>query len=141
MKKLNINILNFIAIYVPIVTLVLGIGYASVSYDLSVSGNIAMVAQDDIAIINVLPSTYVENYNKTVLTASLELSNASDSKSMSISIKNLGNSKQIFDGIVYDPSQSLIYSNSNIVPSVSGITENSSVINSNGNNDDNITFN
>ena len=141
MKRLNKNsILKFIAIYVPVVVLILGIGYASVSYDLSVSGSIAMTTQDDIAIINVSPSTYVENYNKTVLTTSLELSNASDTKTMSVSIKNLGNSKQIFDGIVYDSSQSLIYSNSNIVPSVSGITENSSVINSNGNNDDTITF-
>ena len=141
MKRLNKNsILKFIAIYVPVVVLILGIGYASVSYDLSVSGSIAMTTQDDIAIINVSPNTYVENYNKTVLTTSLELSNASDTKTMSVSIKNLGNSKQIFDGIVYDSSQSLIYSNSNIVPSVSGITENSSVINSNGNNDDTITF-
>ena len=141
MKKIKEkSIFKFLMLYVPIVILILGIGYANVSYDLSASGSIAMSSQDDIAIINMNPATYVENYNKTVLTASLELDNALDTKTMSVTIKNLGNSKQIFDGIVYDPTQSLIYSNSNIVPSISGMTENSTTLNTTGNNDDNITF-
>lgn len=117
------KIFKFLIIYLPIVMIILGIGYAAVSSDLVASGNIAMKYQDDIAIININPSTYIENYNKTIFTTNLELDNSSDSKSMSIEIKNLGNSKQIFDGIIYDKTHSELYSNLNIVPSFSGISK------------------
>ena len=133
------KLFKFFIIYLPIVMLILGIGYANVSNDLIASGNIAMKYQDDIAIISISPSTYIENYNKTIFTTNLELENSSDSKNMSITIKNLGNSKQIFDGIIYDKTHNELYSNLNIVPSISGITKDT-IINSKGHEDDSITF-
>ena len=136
----NKKIYKFVMIYLPIIMLTLGIGYASVAYDLTVSGSVAMLPQDEVAITNVTPTNLVENYNNTVLTTNLELTNGSDIKTLSVTIKNLGNSKQIFDGIIYDDTQVVLYSNPNIIPSVSGITSNSTILNSHGNNDDTITF-
>ena len=134
------KIFKFLIIYLPIIMIILGIGYAAVSDDLTATGNIAMTYQDDIAIININPATNIENYNKTVFTTNLELENASDSKTIAITVKNLGNSKQIFDGILYDPTHQELYSNSNIIPNIQGITANT-ILNSNGNNDDSVTFN
>ena len=140
MRK-NKRIFKFFMIYIPVVIVILGIGYAATSYDLSVDGEVAMIYQDDVAIINVVPSRYVENYNKTVFTTNLNLDSSSDTKSIEVTVKNLGNSKQIYDGIVYDLNHTEVYSNTNIVPTVTGITPNSTILNSSGNNDDNITFN
>lgn len=134
------KIFKFLIIYLPIIMIILGIGYAAVSDDLTATGNIAMTYQDDIAIININPATNIENYNKTVFTTNLELENASDSKTIAITVKNLGNSKQIFDGILYDPTHQELYSNANIIPNIQGITANT-ILNSTGNNDDSVTFN
>lgn len=134
------KIFKFITIYLPIIMLILGIGYANIALDLGASGSVNMLPQDSISIINITPSNLVTNYNNTVLTTNLELDNSSDIKTLSVTVKNLGNSKQIFDGLIYDATQSSIYSNSNIIPSLSGITANSTIVNSSGNNDDTITF-
>ena len=117
------KIFKFITIYLPIIMLILGIGYANIALDLGASGSVNMLPQDSISIINITPSNLVTNI-----------------KTLSVTVKNLGNSKQIFDGLIYDATQSSIYSNSNIIPSLSGITANSTIVNSSGNNDDTITF-
>ncbi len=130
---------KFLLIWLPVVVVLLGVGYAIVSDDLTASGSLTMTYQDEIAISSITPTTYVTNYNKTVFTTDLELDNASDTKSMSVTIKNLGTSKQIYDGVIYDPTQSALYSNSNIVPTITGLTPNSTILDVSGETNDTVT--
>jgi len=141
---------NYIYIFSVFAILVLSIGYASVSIDLSIDGSAQLKVQDEIAITNVSlvslvgNSSYeVENYNSTVLTSniSLDSSNPSSSVTLAVTIENLGSSKQIYDGMLYDITQTLFYSNSNILPTISGITENTTILDEVNGTNDSITFN
>lgn len=134
---------RFLVIYLPVVMIILGIGYASLSNDLTAAGIVTIKYQDEIAIVSIIPDTYISNYNKTIFTTNLELDNSDDTKTIEMKLKNLGNSKQIFDGIVYDKNHSDLYSNLNIIPNVTGIIP-GNILNPKGNDNDeavvNVTF-
>ena len=68
----------------------------------------------------------------------IELGNtASNYMTLAVTIKNLSTDTYLFDEAAYDSS---FYSNSNIVPTLSGITDNSTVLKPSGETGDKTSF-
>lgn len=132
--------------------LFLGIGYAQMAnINLSISGSAVAVGQTGIVISDIhydscnnisTDTVDINTYYQNMFSADIELGNDPSSYiTLSVTIDNLSNQKYIFDSYVYDDTNPAFYSNLNIVPSLSGITENSTILNANGTTGDSITFN
>ena len=130
--------------------LFLSVGFAQLSTDLEVNGNIYLKPQDNIAIINVTNSSSSSNsyanikeYTRTNLTSLVHLDNNTNDPyvSIDVTIKNLGNTKQIYDGLLYSPSAQEFYSNDNIIPYVSGVTSDSTIVDTVNSSNSTITLN
>lgn len=136
--------------------LFLGIGYAQVvSETLSLNGSASALGQEGVIVSEVQYDschdmrtdtlTIKTNYQNTFssrIELGMDVSDPSNLPFMKllVTIKNLTDSKQVYDGIFYDSTNTQFYSNLNIIPTVSGITENSTVLNENGSQGDEISF-
>ena len=116
-KKQNIKLSIFIHLIV-IITLFMGIGYASInSVALDINGTSNARSQDDIYITEVnttSTSTSLSNVsnNGTLLTSKIALENDKDSTiSIQVVLYNSTNSNYIFEDIVYTEEK---YNNSDI---------------------------
>ena len=125
-----------------------GIGFAQISnIDLRIDGDASLPGQTGIVISDIHYSSCndmtkdnvtINTYYQSMFTSHVELGNASSSFiTLEVTVKNLTNDSYIFDGLVYDSN---FYTNNNIVPSLTNITENSSILNPNGGSGDEITF-
>lgn len=132
--------------------LFLGIGYAQIAnINLSVTGSATALGQDGIIISDIhynscsdmsTDTVDIKTYYQNMFSADIGLgSNPNSYMTLAVTIENFTNQKYIFDSYVYDNTNPDFYSNLNIVPSLSGITENSTILNESGTSGDSVTFN
>lgn len=146
-KNIHKKLFVFLNVIVSL-TLLISLGYAQISnVDLSIDGDVSLLQQNGIVISNIhysscndmtTDSVTIDTYYQSMFTSHVELGNTSSSFiTLEVTIKNLTSDPYIFDGLVYDSN---FYSNSNIVPSLSGITDNTTILNPDGETGDEVTF-
>ena len=149
-KNNSIKLYQFLSI-LCLTVLLLGIGYAQISnINLNVSGTASALGQTGIIISDIhydscnnmgTDSATIRTYYQNMFSADIELGNDPNSYiRLAVTIDNLTNDKYIFDSYVYDNTDPDFYSNLNIVPSLTGITENSTILDANGTSGDSVTF-
>lgn len=136
--------------------LFLGIGYAQiVNETLSLNGSASALGQEGVIVSGVQYDschdmrtdtlTIKTNYQNT-FSSKIELgTDVSDPNNLPfmklmVTVKNLTDKKQVFDAVFYDTNDSQFYSNLNIIPTLSGISEDSTVLNEAGTSGDEISF-
>lgn len=104
------------------------VAYANTTYDLETTANLSLGMQEGVIITNV--SSYnvtdqssfnIDRYIGTLLTNTIRLSTESSEVILEVEVKNTGNTKHRFDGILYDTSGSQeigTYDNPNVAPEV-----------------------
>ena len=131
--------------------LFLGIGYAQIAnINLSVTGSATALGQSGIIISDIhydscnnmgTDTASIKTYYQNMFSADIGLGSDPNSYiTLAVTIQNLTNQKYIFDSYVYDNTNPDFYSNLNIVPNLSGITENSTILNENGTSGDSVSF-
>lgn len=150
-KKKSSFISSRLLFLLVFVMLTLGIGYAQIAnINLNVSGTATALGQDGIIISDIhydscnnmgTDSVDIKTYYQNMFSADIELGNDSNSYiRLAVTIENLTNQKYIFDSYVYDSTNPDFYSNLNIVPTLTGITENSTILEADGTSGDTVSF-
>ena len=125
-----------------------GIGYAQISnINLEIDGSAQLPNQEGIVISNIHYSSCndmttdnitINTYYQSMFTSHTELGNTPSSFiTVEVTVQNLTNQQYVFDGMIYDSN---FYSNTNIVPTLTNITENTTILSPNGTTGDEITF-
>ena len=151
MKKKKKNVLKIFLSILCLTILLLGVGYAQISnINLNVSGTASALGQTGIIISDIhydscnnmgTDTVDIKTYYQNMFSADIELGNDPNSYiRLAVTIENLTNQKYVFDSYVYDSTNPDFYSNLNIVPSLTGITENSTILDADGTSVDTISF-
>ena len=139
-------------LFLIVSTILFSVGYAKISdISLNLEGNLTALGQEGIVISDIhYSSCYdmgedvvtINTYYQSMFSSHVELGDSSANYiTLQVTVKNLDNQRYVFDGVVYDTANATFYSNLNIVPSLSGITENVTNLNPAGESGDEITFN
>ena len=154
MKRMFKEKKNFVFLFLNIIVIFmffLGIGYAQISnIVLDVNGVATADSQAGIVISDIHYSSCnnvnedhvnINTYYQNMFISNVTLGNNPNAFiTLEITIQNLTNQKYVFDSFVYDNTGSQLYTNLNIVPSLTGITENSTILDEKNGANDEITF-
>lgn len=152
-KKKSIPIMKGFTILLVLIasaTLFLGVGYAQISgIALNIEGTATADGQTGIATTTVRftnsnsSTSYAEitSYYQTMISSRVVLDNSPSAyATIEVQITNLTGDTYFFDNLLYDTSVPGFYSNSNILPSLSGITPNGTLLMPQGENDSSLIF-